>query len=158
MLLNYLKIAWRNLRKNQAYAFINITGLSLGLGCALLIFALVRFHYQVDRQHHNYDRIYQFTSRFNGDFNIQGIPYPFGQAVRNDYPELKNVAMLDEWYSPMIAIPDGKKADKKIKDKDGKGAFVEPEVSIKGMLEVIEGLKKEDTGKFYRFDGSQCQW
>ena len=126
MLLNYLKIAWRNLRKNQAYAFINITGLSLGLGCALLIFALVRFHYQVDRQHHNYDRIYQFTSRFNGDFNIQGIPYPFGQAVRNDYPELKNVAMLDEWYSPMIAIPDGKKADKKIKDKDGKGAFVEP--------------------------------
>jgi len=40
----------------------------------------------------------------------------------------------------------------------GKGAFVEPEVSIKGMLEVIEGLKKEDTGKFYRFDGSQCQW
>jgi len=40
----------------------------------------------------------------------------------------------------------------------GKGAFVEPEVSIKGMLEVIEGLKKEDTGKFYRFDGSQCHW
>ncbi|ORX94639.1 hypothetical protein BCR34DRAFT_220185 [Clohesyomyces aquaticus] len=40
----------------------------------------------------------------------------------------------------------------------GKGAMVEPEVSIEGMLEVIKGLKKEDTGKFYRFDGSQVPW
>jgi NAD(P)-dependent dehydrogenase (short-subunit alcohol dehydrogenase family) len=40
----------------------------------------------------------------------------------------------------------------------GKGAMVEPEVSITGMLEVIRGLKKEDSGKFYRFDGSQCPW
>ncbi|MCF2489273.1 ABC transporter permease [Dyadobacter sp. CY347] len=129
MLLNYIKIAWRNLRKNQAYAFINITGLSLGMGCALLIFALVRFHYQTDRHHSNYNRIYQFTSRFKSptnEFNIQGIPYPFGQAVRNDYPELKSVAMLDEWYSPMVSVPDGQKADKKIKDKNNRGAFVEP--------------------------------
>jgi NAD(P)-dependent dehydrogenase (short-subunit alcohol dehydrogenase family) len=40
----------------------------------------------------------------------------------------------------------------------GKGAMVEPEVSISGMIDVIKGLKKEDTGKFYRFDGSQCPW
>jgi putative ABC transport system permease protein len=129
MLQNYLKIALRNLRKNRAYAFINITGLALGIGCALLIFALVRFHYQTDRQHHNYDRIYQFTSRFkspNGDFNIQGIPYPFGQAVRNDYPGIERIAMLEEWYSPLVAVPVANQADKKIKDKNHNGAFVEP--------------------------------
>ncbi|KAF2684349.1 short chain dehydrogenase/reductase SDR [Lentithecium fluviatile CBS 122367] len=40
----------------------------------------------------------------------------------------------------------------------GKGAMVEPEVSIAGMLDVLKGLKKEDSGKFYRFDGSQCPW
>ncbi|KAA6438848.1 FtsX-like permease family protein [Dyadobacter flavalbus] len=128
MLLNYFKIAWRNLCKNQAYAFINITGLSLGLGCAMLIFALARFHYQTDRHHRNYNHIYQFTSRFSSsasDFRIQGIPYAFGQAVRNEHPELESIAMLDEWYSPMVTVPDGKKADKKIKDKNSKGAFVE---------------------------------
>ncbi len=129
MLRNYLKIAWRNLRKNQAYAFINITGLALGMGCALLIFALVRFHYQTDHHHRNYDRIYQFTSRFTSptdEFNIQGIPYPFGQAVRNDYPEIERIAMLEEWYSPLIAVPVANQADKKIKDKSHEGAFVEP--------------------------------
>jgi len=129
MLRNYFKIAWRNLRKNQAYALINITGLALGLGCALLIFALVRFHFQTDRHHRNYDRIYQFTSRFSSSsnaFNIVGIPYPFGQAVRSDYPEIKNVAMLEEWYDPLVSVPVSKQADKKIKDKHYKGAFVEP--------------------------------
>lgn len=40
----------------------------------------------------------------------------------------------------------------------GKGAMVEPEVSIAGMLEVVGGLRKEDSGKFYRFDGSPIPW
>jgi NAD(P)-dependent dehydrogenase (short-subunit alcohol dehydrogenase family) len=40
----------------------------------------------------------------------------------------------------------------------GKGAMVEPEVSIVGMLDVLHGLKNEDSGKFYRFDGSQIPW
>ena len=129
MLRNYFLIAWRNICKNRAYALINISGLALGIGCALLIFALVRFHYQTDRHHRNYERIYQFTSRFNssGDpFNIQGVPYPFGQAVRNDYPEIERIAMLDEWYEPMIAVPVANRDDKKIKDKNHNGAFVEP--------------------------------
>lgn len=129
MLLNYIKIAWRNLHRNRAYAIINISGLALGMGCALLIFALVRFHYQTDRHHRNYDRIYQFTSRFTSqsdDFNIQGVPYPFGQAVRNDHPEIEHLAMLDEWYSPLISVPVANQADKKLKDKTHRGAFVEP--------------------------------
>ncbi len=129
MLLNYLKIAWRNLYKNRAYALINVTGLALGIGCALLIFALVRFHYQIDRHHRNYDRIYQFTSRFassGNEFNIQGIPYPFGQAARNDHPEIESVAMLEEWYDPLVTVPVPNQADKKIKDKSHNGAFVEP--------------------------------
>jgi len=40
----------------------------------------------------------------------------------------------------------------------GKGAMVEPDVSISGMLEVIAGLKNEDSGKFFRFDGGQVPW
>lgn len=129
MLRNYLKIAVRNLSKNRTYALINVTGLSLGMGCALLIFALVRYHYQTDRHHRNYDRIYQFTSRFkspDSDFNTQGIPYAFGKAVRNDHPGIEQVAMLDEWYGPLLSVPVANGTDKKIKDKEHAGAFVEP--------------------------------
>lgn len=40
----------------------------------------------------------------------------------------------------------------------GKGAMVEPEVSIAGMLDVVKNLKKEDSGKFFRFDGGLVPW
>lgn len=40
----------------------------------------------------------------------------------------------------------------------GKGAMVEPEVSVASMLEVVNGLKREDSGKFYRFDGAPVPW
>ncbi|KAF2113448.1 hypothetical protein BDV96DRAFT_648406 [Lophiotrema nucula] len=40
----------------------------------------------------------------------------------------------------------------------GKGAMVEPNVSIEGMLDVVGKLKKEDSGKFYRFDGGIVPW
>ncbi|WP_220472597.1 FtsX-like permease family protein [Spirosoma foliorum] len=129
MIRNYLLIAWRNLSKNQAYAFINVSGLALAMGCALLIFALVRYHYQTDHHHHNFNRIYQFTSRFSspaGDLNIQGVPYPLGQAIRTNYPDIEQVAMLDEWYGPLVAVPVPNGVDKKIKDSGYKGAFVEP--------------------------------
>ncbi|MGV3601159.1 MAG: ABC transporter permease [Dyadobacter fermentans] len=146
MLQNYFKIAWRTLRKNRAYAFINITGLALGMGCALLIFALVRFHYQTDRHHRNYDRIYQFTSQFKSganEFNIQGVPYALGQAVRNDHPDIAHVAMLDEWYAPLISVPVPNQADKKIKDKSSEGAFVEPAYFDIFDYTWIEGGPKE---------------
>ncbi|MCX6214284.1 FtsX-like permease family protein [Spirosoma sp.] len=129
MLTNYLKIAWRNLYKNRTYGLINVAGLALGMGCALLLFALIRSHYQTDQHHRNYDRIYQFTSRFRsteGDFNIRGVPYAFGRALRTDHPNLEQVAMVDEWYAPMLSIPVANKADKKIKDGQHMGAFAEP--------------------------------
>ena len=37
MLKNYLKIAWRNLRKNKSYTVINILGLSSGIACAIFL-------------------------------------------------------------------------------------------------------------------------
>ena len=37
MLRNYFKIAWRNLLKNKAFSFLNISGLAIGMASALLI-------------------------------------------------------------------------------------------------------------------------
>jgi len=37
MIKNYFKIAWRNLKKNKVFSFINIFGLSVGLTCCMLI-------------------------------------------------------------------------------------------------------------------------
>jgi putative ABC transport system permease protein len=37
MFRNYLLVAWRNMRRNKAHAFINIVGLALGMAVALVI-------------------------------------------------------------------------------------------------------------------------
>ncbi|KFX85858.1 hypothetical protein V490_09365 [Pseudogymnoascus sp. VKM F-3557] len=40
----------------------------------------------------------------------------------------------------------------------GEGAIMEKEDSIKGMLGVLRGLKKEDSGKFFAYDGREKAW
>jgi NAD(P)-dependent dehydrogenase (short-subunit alcohol dehydrogenase family) len=40
----------------------------------------------------------------------------------------------------------------------GEAAVLEKEVSIKGMLETVHGLKGEDNGKFLTYDGSVVPW
>ncbi len=37
MIKSYFKIAWRNLLKNKIYSLINIGGLAVGMGVAILI-------------------------------------------------------------------------------------------------------------------------
>ena len=40
----------------------------------------------------------------------------------------------------------------------GEGAIMEKEDSIKGMLGVLRGLKKEDSWKFFAYDGREKAW
>ena len=43
-------------------------------------------------------------------------------------------------------------------DMGGKGAVLEKEVSIGGMLNTLSHLKSEDSGKFFLYDGSEKAW
>jgi len=61
MLNNYLKIAFRNLKKHKAYSFINIAGLAVGMTCCILILLWVRDELSYDRYHEKADRIYRVT-------------------------------------------------------------------------------------------------
>ena len=40
----------------------------------------------------------------------------------------------------------------------GEGAVLEAQESIGGMLKTLHGLKGEDNGKFYTYDGSEVPW
>ncbi|MEM1093715.1 MAG: ABC transporter permease [Bacteroidota bacterium] len=62
MLLNYLTLALRNMRKYRGYAFINVLGLALGLACCLVIFAFVRDQLSHDQYHVNGERIYRIST------------------------------------------------------------------------------------------------
>lgn len=107
MLRNYFKIAWRNLKRSKVYTLINVLGLSLGIACAILIFALVKYHLSFDTFHSNADRIYRITTEFHGEeisYN-SGVPSPFGEAFRNDYSFAEKVALVATLSDRIITFP-----------------------------------------------------
>lgn len=94
MFKNYLVTALRNLQKNKAYALINIIGLALGIGCSLVIFKVLQHELSYDKHQDNGEYIYRISAEEIYPDRVDkgmGTPAPLGEALRNDYPDLKEV-------------------------------------------------------------------
>ncbi|MBI2731619.1 MAG: ABC transporter permease [Sphingobacteriales bacterium] len=63
MFKNYFKIAWRNLLRNKIYTVINVSGLSIGLACAMLIILYVKDEVSYDCFHTSVNHIYRITTQ-----------------------------------------------------------------------------------------------
>jgi len=63
MFRSYLRIAWRSLRKNRGYAFINIFGLAAGLAVTILIGLWISDELSFDHYHSNHARIAEVMLR-----------------------------------------------------------------------------------------------
>jgi putative ABC transport system permease protein len=97
MIKNYLKIAWRNLLKNKGFTTINIIGLSLGIGCFIVIAMYVTDELSYDQHHENADRTFRIHSdiKFGGtDMSVAVSADPMGEALKNDYPEVEEYVRL----------------------------------------------------------------
>ncbi|WP_420401293.1 FtsX-like permease family protein [Flagellimonas sp.] len=62
MIKNYLKIAWRSLLKNKVFTLLNIIGLSVAFGVAILLSMAGFFDLSFDKFHENGDAIYKVYS------------------------------------------------------------------------------------------------
>jgi putative ABC transport system permease protein len=88
MIKSYFKIAWRNLLKNKIYSLINIGGLAVGMGVAILIALWVSDELTFNKYHVNYDRIAQVMQNqtWNGEIGTQEAnPGALGEEIRNVY-------------------------------------------------------------------------
>ncbi|SHL72018.1 duplicated orphan permease [Chitinophaga jiangningensis] len=114
MLKNYFKIAWRNLLKNKTYGLLNVLGLSLSIGAAILIITMVKFHLAFDTFHHNADRIYRIVTEQHRDkiSYTSSTPPPLSSALRRDYSYTENIARVVDADAALITIPQGKEVKK----------------------------------------------
>ena len=90
MIRNYFKTAWRNLIKNKGFTAINIIGLSLGIGCFVMISMFVIDELSYDRQHEKANNIYRINSDiiFGGaEMTMAVSSDPMGETLKNDYPD-----------------------------------------------------------------------
>ncbi|MCE6991053.1 ABC transporter permease [Dyadobacter sp. CY323] len=97
MLRNYIKIAARNLRLNKTYAILNITGLSLGISGAILIFIFLHYHLSFDRHQADQERIYRVVLELHLDEGIEhepGSSVPLGTTLLRDFPQVEAAGLV----------------------------------------------------------------
>jgi putative ABC transport system permease protein len=59
MIKNFFITAWRNLVRNKMYSVINVTGLSIGLACCMLIILYNKDEVSYDRFQKNAEDVYR---------------------------------------------------------------------------------------------------
>lgn len=91
MIRNYIRTAWRNLRRGKSFSLVNIAGLALGIAVFLFIMEYVAFEWSANRFNKNYDRLYRFNvSLKNGTTSAQVAP-AIGPVLRTQFPEVENM-------------------------------------------------------------------
>ncbi|MEO6000571.1 MAG: ABC transporter permease [Chitinophagaceae bacterium] len=95
MLRNYIKIAFRNLRRHRFISFINIVGLTVGLTSCLLILAYFLDELKYDKYHKNADRLYRVALDWkwkSGDVHTAITSGPIAPLLKENFPEIENTA------------------------------------------------------------------
>ncbi len=107
MLQNYFKIAIRSLLKNSVYSFINITGLSIGIACSVLILLWVSDEYSYDRFHTNYNsiyKLYQSQQWAQGIGTGNSMPFPLKETIKDKSSQIKHVVMTNWGEGNMLQV------------------------------------------------------
>ncbi|WP_257666707.1 ABC transporter permease [Parapedobacter tibetensis] len=97
MIGNHLKIAWRNLKRDKGFSFINIIGLTIGMMAATAIALWIQSELTYDRFYSHTDRLYEvFTAdEFQGEKHAWGQTAAIlGQTLAEEYPEVEAMARI----------------------------------------------------------------
>jgi putative ABC transport system permease protein len=112
MLKNYIRIAWRNLRRNAFYSALNITCLSIGVACGLILFLFIQYHLAFNTYHRKAPQLYRVvTDLCLADGSVQyerGAPEALDIAIHKELPQVTGTAFLFQNYRDhvfTVAIP-----------------------------------------------------
>ncbi|GAB4020467.1 ABC transporter permease [Spirosoma koreense] len=134
MLSNDVKIAFRKLSKHKTYTLINLVSLSLGIGCAILIFTLITYHLSFDTFHPNQERIYRITTELHTQkvTYSTGVPNPMGEAFRKGYDVADQVGRIAFLNDRVVTVTPQKKFEEDL-------AFADPEFLAMFNFPLLRG-------------------
>ncbi len=116
MILNYIKIAWRNLTSQKLYSLINISGLAVGLAVCMMIMMYVAHETSYDRFHKNAGLIF-----------IPTVPmsYASGSLIKQSQPLVQAYMRTLPYFSENpVVITDPSSPEKKF--AEDKLLFADP--------------------------------
>ncbi|OKS85952.1 ABC transporter permease [Mucilaginibacter polytrichastri] len=99
MILNHIKIIWRNLWKNKLYSFINIGGLAIGMAVSFILLLYVYNEFSFDKYHVNDARLFKVLINqpaagevYTGD----ATPLQLAGVLQKEYPGIEKAARVSE--------------------------------------------------------------
>ncbi len=97
MIINYLTIAWRNLRKHPGFSLLNIGGLALGMTSCLLLLLYISYHLSYNRQYGDISRTYLIENNQPGDgkiYTFASTPGVMADAIKTTVPGVEQVSRV----------------------------------------------------------------
>jgi len=111
MLKNYFKIAFRNLIKNRIYSLLNITGLSIGLACVIVIVGYINLELSYDNFHDDYKDIYRISEirkRQDRQDHTATTFNPMAELTKEYIPSVKHVVRMFPLTGFVSTTPENK--------------------------------------------------
>lgn len=106
MLRRNIVIAFRSMKKNLLFALTNLTGLTVGITCCLLILSFVKYELSFDQFHSRKDRIYRvnYDVLMGGNQTISpSVPVFVASELKKRFPEIEDATRFTpEWGASTI--------------------------------------------------------
>jgi len=118
MIINYFKIAWRNLWKHKLFSTINIISLAIGFSASFVIGLMVYYDLTFDKFHPDSGLIYRVTATDESGSSNPGMPMPYIIEAQNNMSGIE--------IASGIHVADFLK----VEDKQNKNVFKSPEYVV----------------------------
>ncbi|WP_420387598.1 ABC transporter permease [Roseivirga sp.] len=109
MLKNFIVVALRSLRKNSLYSVINISGLSVGIACSVLILLWVKDETSFDQFIPKVDKLHQVWVNASFDGSVQSwnsVPLPTYMEMKSAHAKIVNSAVSGWGGNRLVANGD----------------------------------------------------
>ena len=146
MLKSYIKVLFRNFARNKSFTLINISGLTLGITCSLVMFLIVKQELSFNMYHSNVDSIYRIghVDVVDGrEYTQGGVPLVMPPAVKEDIVGVKDVTLISHDRYGLISVNEGN-GQIKYYEENPELTFIEPNFFDIFDWKVLEG--SVDTG------------
>lgn len=97
MFKNYIKVAFRSLKRQPGYTALNIIGLTVGIASSLIILLYTFHETSFDKQHSKADRVYRLSTEItepDNAFKWASMTPRAAFTVKNENPEVVQAARM----------------------------------------------------------------
>ncbi|WP_194852244.1 ABC transporter permease [Nonlabens antarcticus] len=140
MFKNYIKIAFRSLKKQPFFSLINTMGLAIGMAGSLLIALYIHEELNYDNMYADSDRIYRIDMeiKFGGaEVKSAEAAPPMAEALQRDFAEVENTVRFRTLGSNLF-----RSTDKTANIKELSTTYVDSTFFEMFGLQLIDGNEK----------------